>query len=189
MDAPTILVSTNENLGDPIDIKVDIIHPEPIAAVVFPAVAVVRIQAHHREAIRGILEHLQEVPIEEEMSTLRFRMGGTLMSRQLVMMPLRELAYGCAVRMFPEESYKIERYVSGLPDMIHGSLVASKPKTMREAIEMATELMDKKIHTFAERQVENKRKLKNNNQTQQQPIKKQVVAITYTGFVSGEREG
>ncbi|GKC02608.1 reverse transcriptase domain-containing protein [Tanacetum coccineum] len=54
-------------------------------------------------------------------------------------------------RMFPEESDKIERYVGGLPDMIHRSVVASKPKTMQEAIEMATELMDKKIRTFAER--------------------------------------
>ncbi|GJV43075.1 putative reverse transcriptase domain-containing protein [Tanacetum coccineum] len=47
---------------------------------------------------------------------------------------------------------KIERYVSGLPDMIHGSVVASKPKTMQEAIEIETELMDKKIRTFAKRQ-------------------------------------
>ncbi|GJV29139.1 putative reverse transcriptase domain-containing protein [Tanacetum coccineum] len=45
----------------------------------------------------------------------------------------------------PEDSYKIERYVGGLPDMIHGSVVASKPKIMQEAIEIATELMDKKI--------------------------------------------
>ncbi|GJT49227.1 hypothetical protein Tco_0975384 [Tanacetum coccineum] len=52
--------------------------------------------------------------------------------------------------MFPEESDKVERYVGGLPDMIHGSVVASKPKTMQEATEMATELMDKKISTFAE---------------------------------------
>ncbi|GKG46883.1 hypothetical protein Tco_0504080, partial [Tanacetum coccineum] len=59
------------------------------------------------------------------------------------------------VRMFPKESEKIERYVGGLPDMIHGSVVASKPRTMQEAIEIATELMDKKIHTFAERQTEN----------------------------------
>ncbi|GKE81795.1 putative reverse transcriptase domain-containing protein [Tanacetum coccineum] len=57
-----------------------------------------------------------------------------------------------------KESDKIERYVGGLPDMIYGSVVASKPKTMQEAIEIATELMDKKIHTFAERQTENKRK-------------------------------
>ncbi|GJY74492.1 hypothetical protein Tco_0478923 [Tanacetum coccineum] len=46
--------------------------------------------------------------------------------------------------MFPEESGKVERYVGGLPDMIHGSVVASKPKTMQEATEMATKLMDKK---------------------------------------------
>ncbi|GJR62804.1 putative reverse transcriptase domain-containing protein [Tanacetum coccineum] len=62
----------------------------------------------------------------------------------------QELALLC-VRMFPEESDKIERYVGGLPDMIHSSVVASKPKTMQEAIEMATELMDKKISTLAKR--------------------------------------
>ncbi|GJU13819.1 putative reverse transcriptase domain-containing protein [Tanacetum coccineum] len=69
----------------------------------------------------------------------------------------QELALLC-VRMFPEESDKIERYVGGLPDMIHGNIVASKPKTMQEAIEMATELMDKRVSTMAERQAENKRK-------------------------------
>ncbi|GKE48391.1 putative reverse transcriptase domain-containing protein [Tanacetum coccineum] len=49
-----------------------------------------------------------------------------------------------------KESDKIERYVGGFPDMIHRSVVASKPKTMQETIEIATELMDKKIHTFVE---------------------------------------
>ncbi|GKD98365.1 hypothetical protein Tco_1382262, partial [Tanacetum coccineum] len=77
-------------------------------------------------------------------------------------------------RMFPKESDKIERYVGGLPDMIHRSVVASKPKTTQEAIEMATKLMDKKIRTFAEHQTLNKRKQDdNNNQAQQQPPKKQ----------------
>ncbi|GJS24860.1 putative reverse transcriptase domain-containing protein [Tanacetum coccineum] len=69
----------------------------------------------------------------------------------------QELALLC-VRMFPEESNKIERYIGGLPDMIHGNIVASKPKTMQEAIEMATKLMDKKVIAIAERQAENKRK-------------------------------
>ncbi|GKG23051.1 hypothetical protein Tco_0388354, partial [Tanacetum coccineum] len=54
-------------------------------------------------------------------------------------------------RMFPEDSDKIEKYVSGLPNMIHGSVMASKPKTMQDAVKFATELMDKKICTFAER--------------------------------------
>ncbi|GJR99436.1 putative reverse transcriptase domain-containing protein [Tanacetum coccineum] len=82
----------------------------------------------------------------------------------------QELALLC-VRMFPKESDKIERYVGGLPDMIHGNIVASKPKTMQEAIEMANELMDKRVSTIAERQAENKRKFENtsrNNQSQQQ---------------------
>ncbi|GKF42712.1 reverse transcriptase domain-containing protein [Tanacetum coccineum] len=63
---------------------------------------------------------------------------------------------------------KIERYVGGMPDLIYSSDVASKPKTMQEAIEMATELMDRRINTFAERQAENKRKFEDtpqNNQT------------------------
>ncbi|GJU62423.1 RNA-directed DNA polymerase, eukaryota [Tanacetum coccineum] len=90
--------------------------------------------------------------------------------------------------MFPEESDKIERYVSGFPNMIYGSVVASKPKTMQEAIEMETKLMDKKILTFTERQTENKRKQDyNNNQAQQQPPKKKVVAIAYTAR-PGERK-
>ncbi|GKB58616.1 reverse transcriptase domain-containing protein [Tanacetum coccineum] len=66
------------------------------------------------------------------------------------------------------KSDKIERYVGGLPDMIHRSVVASKPKIMQEAIEIATELMDKKICTFAECQTENKRKQDDNQQQQQQ---------------------
>ncbi|GJW31746.1 RNA-directed DNA polymerase, eukaryota [Tanacetum coccineum] len=87
-----------------------------------------------------------------------------------------------------KESDKIERYVGGLPDMNYGSVVASRPKTMQEAVEMATELMDKKICTFAERQTENKRKQDdNNNQAQQQPPKKQGVAIAYT-VGPGERK-
>ncbi|GKD25211.1 putative reverse transcriptase domain-containing protein [Tanacetum coccineum] len=55
-------------------------------------------------------------------------------------------------RIFPEESDKIEKYVGGLPDMIHGSVMASKMKTMQDAVEFATELMDKKICTYVERQ-------------------------------------
>nr|GFA42003.1 hypothetical protein [Tanacetum cinerariifolium] len=74
------------------------------------------------------------------------------------------LLYG---RMFSEESDKIEKYIGGLPDIIHGSVVASKPKTMQEAIEIATELMDKKIRTFTERETASKRKFKNTSRNTQ----------------------
>ncbi|GJY65154.1 putative reverse transcriptase domain-containing protein [Tanacetum coccineum] len=94
----------------------------------------------------------------------------------------QELALMCD-RMFPEESAKVERYVGGLPDMIHGSVKASKPQSMQEAIEFATEMMDKKMLTAAERQAENKRKFEDtsrNNQNQQQPFKRNNVARAYT---------
>ncbi|GJY82370.1 reverse transcriptase domain-containing protein [Tanacetum coccineum] len=101
----------------------------------------------------------------------------------------QELALLC-VRMFPEESDKIERYVYGLPDMIHGNIVASKPKIMQEAVEMATELMDTKVNIIAERQAENKRKFENtsrNNQNQQQPNKRQNTGMAYTAG-TGEKK-
>nr|GEU64094.1 putative reverse transcriptase domain-containing protein [Tanacetum cinerariifolium] len=73
-------------------------------------------------------------------------------------------------KMFLEEVEKVERYIGSLPDIIHGSVKASKPQSMEEAIEFATEIMDKKMLTHAERQAEQKRKLDDtsrNNQHQQ----------------------
>ncbi|GJT98601.1 reverse transcriptase domain-containing protein [Tanacetum coccineum] len=92
-------------------------------------------------------------------------------------------------RMFPEETDKIERYVGGMPDPIYSSVVASKPKTMQEAIEMATELMDRRNNTLAERQAENKRKFEDtprNNQTQQ-PNKRQNTGRAYAAG-NGDRK-
>nr|GFB99437.1 hypothetical protein [Tanacetum cinerariifolium] len=102
----------------------------------------------------------------------------------------QELALLCG-RMFSEEADKIEKYVRGLPDMIHGSVVASKPKTMQEAIEIATELMDKKIRTFAERETASKRKFENTsrntqNQQRQHSNKRQNTGRVYTA-ASGQK--
>ncbi|GJW25626.1 hypothetical protein Tco_0039437 [Tanacetum coccineum] len=43
----------------------------------------------------------------------------------------QELALLCR-RMFPEEADKIEKYVSGMPDVLYGNVMASKPQTMQE---------------------------------------------------------
>ncbi|GJR08512.1 putative reverse transcriptase domain-containing protein [Tanacetum coccineum] len=62
-----------------------------------------------------------------------------------------------------------------------GSVMATKPKTMQDAIEFTTELMDKKINTWAERQADNKRKSDDtarNNQNQQ-PNKRQNTGRAY----------
>nr|GFC86348.1 hypothetical protein [Tanacetum cinerariifolium] len=98
----------------------------------------------------------------------------------------QELALLCW-RMFSEESDKIEKYIGGLPDMIHGSVVASKPKTMQEAVEIATELRDKKIRTFAERETASKRKFENTSRNtqnqQQQSNKRQNTGRVYTAAI------
>nr|GEW26848.1 putative reverse transcriptase domain-containing protein [Tanacetum cinerariifolium] len=86
-------------------------------------------------------------------------------------------------RMFPGESAKVERYIGGLLDMIHGSVKASKPQSMQEAIEFATEIIDKKMLTHAQRHANHKRKFDDtsrNNQHQQQPFKRNNVARAYT---------
>nr|GFA77161.1 reverse transcriptase domain-containing protein [Tanacetum cinerariifolium] len=103
----------------------------------------------------------------------------------------QKLALLCE-RMFSEEFDKIEKYIGGLSDMIHRSVVASKPKTMQEAIEIETELMDKKIHTFAERETASKRKFENTsrntqNQQQKHSNKRQNTGRVYTA-ASGEKK-
>ncbi|GKD58627.1 putative reverse transcriptase domain-containing protein [Tanacetum coccineum] len=102
----------------------------------------------------------------------------------------QELALMCGI-MFPEKSDRVEKYVGGLPDMIQGSVMASKTKTMQEVIDIANDLMDQKVRTFAERQSENKRKLDDNtrnNQNQQQPFKRQNVARAYTAGPGKKKE-
>nr|GFB57567.1 hypothetical protein [Tanacetum cinerariifolium] len=55
-------------------------------------------------------------------------------------------------------------YIGGLPDNIHRNVMSARPKTLDEAIELANDLIDQKLNTYAERQTESKRKFDNNNQ-------------------------
>nr|GEU49424.1 reverse transcriptase domain-containing protein [Tanacetum cinerariifolium] len=100
----------------------------------------------------------------------------------LLLASFMELALMCK-RMFPKESDKIKKYVGGLLDIIHRNVMESKPKAMQDAVEFATELMDKKIRTFAECQTKNKRKSEDttrNNHNQQQQNKRQNTGRAYT---------
>nr|GEZ37128.1 hypothetical protein [Tanacetum cinerariifolium] len=54
------------------------------------------------------------------------------------------------------ETEKIDNYIDGLPDNIYESVKASKPKTLDETIELANDLMDQKLCTYAERHTNNK---------------------------------
>ncbi|GKA59467.1 hypothetical protein Tco_0758780 [Tanacetum coccineum] len=63
----------------------------------------------------------------------------------------------------PTYKYSSKYCFVDFPDMIQGSVMEFKPITMQEAIEIANDLMDQKVCTFAERQDENKRNLRYNN--------------------------
>ncbi|GJT37621.1 reverse transcriptase domain-containing protein [Tanacetum coccineum] len=98
------------------------------------------------------------------------------------------LMYG---RMFHGESYEVERYVGGLPDMIRGNVMSYQPKTMEKAIEFANDQMDQKVLTITERQAEQKRKLEfnaGNNQGYQQQNKRQNTGRAYTARSGEKRE-
>ncbi|GJS19296.1 hypothetical protein Tco_0447928 [Tanacetum coccineum] len=73
------------------------------------------------------------------------------------------------------ETEKVDKYLSGLPDNIYGNVKAAKPKTLDETIELANDLMDRKLLTYAERQSDNKRKAddssRNTMDTNSKPFK------------------
>nr|GFA07827.1 hypothetical protein [Tanacetum cinerariifolium] len=94
----------------------------------------------------------------------------------------QELTLICT-KFVADETQKIGKYVSGLPDNIYWSVKASKPKTLDETIELANDLMDQKLCTYVERQSNNKIKadesFSNNHGHQQQAPKRQIVIRVY----------
>ncbi|GJW12706.1 hypothetical protein Tco_1578533 [Tanacetum coccineum] len=69
----------------------------------------------------------------------------------------QELALMCT-KFLVDETKKVDKYISGLPDNIHGNVMSARPKTLDDVIELANDLMDQKLRTYAERQNDNKRK-------------------------------
>nr|GEY11902.1 putative reverse transcriptase domain-containing protein [Tanacetum cinerariifolium] len=100
----------------------------------------------------------------------------------------QELALMCT-KFLADETEKVDKYITGLRDKIHRNVMFTRPKTLDETIELANDLMDQKLRTYAERQNDNKRKdgdSSRNNQ-QQQPYKKQNIARAYTAGPSEKR--
>ncbi|GKE03236.1 hypothetical protein Tco_1395254 [Tanacetum coccineum] len=116
--------------------------------------------------------HVQTIGIDEA-----YRMPW----KDLMKLIIEELSLLCS-RMVPEEEDKIKRYIWGLPDNIQGNVTSCKPTRLHDAIKMASSLTDQKVQAYAAKNVENKRKFKNNprdNHVQQPPFKIQSVARAY----------
>ncbi|GJY68414.1 putative reverse transcriptase domain-containing protein [Tanacetum coccineum] len=55
------------------------------------------------------------------------------------------------LRFLVDETEKVDKYINGLPDNIHGNVMSARPKTLDDSIELANDLMDQKLRTYAER--------------------------------------
>ncbi|GJX84069.1 putative reverse transcriptase domain-containing protein [Tanacetum coccineum] len=102
----------------------------------------------------------------------------------------KEITLICT-KFVANETEKVDKYISGLPDNIYGNVKSARPKTLDETIELANDLMDQKLRTYAERQSDNKRKAndssRNNHGHQQQPFKRQNVTKVYN-MGTGEKK-
>ncbi|GJZ96644.1 hypothetical protein Tco_0668978 [Tanacetum coccineum] len=102
----------------------------------------------------------------------------------------QELALICT-KFVANKTEKVDKYISGLPDNIYGNIKSARPKTLDETIELANDLMDQKLRTYAERQFDNKRNAddssRNNHGHQQQPFKRQNVVKVYN-MGTGEKK-
>nr|GEX89458.1 reverse transcriptase domain-containing protein [Tanacetum cinerariifolium] len=65
----------------------------------------------------------------------------------------QELALLCT-KFLANVTEKVDKYISGLLDNIHGNVMSARPKTLDEAIDLANDLMDQKLCTYAERHTE-----------------------------------
>ncbi|GJY08204.1 putative reverse transcriptase domain-containing protein [Tanacetum coccineum] len=97
----------------------------------------------------------------------------------------QELTLICT-KFVANETDKVYKYISGLPDNIYGNVKSARPKTLDETIDLANDLMDQKL-----RKSVNKRKAddssRNNHGHQQQPFKRQNVAKVYN-MGTGEKK-
>nr|GEU36687.1 putative reverse transcriptase domain-containing protein [Tanacetum cinerariifolium] len=79
----------------------------------------------------------------------------------------QKLALMCT-KFLADETENLDKYISGLPDNIHGNVMSARPKTLDVTIELANDLMDQKLRTYAERQNDNKRKTNDSSRNNQQ---------------------
>nr|GEV91577.1 hypothetical protein [Tanacetum cinerariifolium] len=91
----------------------------------------------------------------------------------------QELALICT-KFVSNETEKVDKYISGLPDNIYGNVKSSKPKKLDETIELANDLMDQKLRTYVERKSDSKRKADDISKNNQQPFKKHNVVRAYS---------
>ncbi|GJY51058.1 putative reverse transcriptase domain-containing protein [Tanacetum coccineum] len=80
----------------------------------------------------------------------------------------KELTMMCS-KMVPEEEDRVEKFIVGLPDNIHGNVMAVEPTRLQDVVRIANNLMEQKLKGYAVRNVENKRRLDINQRDYRRP--------------------
>ncbi|GJX10610.1 hypothetical protein Tco_0200469 [Tanacetum coccineum] len=57
----------------------------------------------------------------------------------------------CPKASLADETEKVDKYINGLPDNIHGNVMFARPKTLDDAIELAITARIRNFHTYAEK--------------------------------------
>nr|GEU56210.1 putative reverse transcriptase domain-containing protein [Tanacetum cinerariifolium] len=130
--------------------------------------------------------HISGCAIDNQVKFITYTLLGAALTWWNGHMRTLELALMCT-KFLADETKKVNKYISGFPDNIHGNVMSVRPKTLDDAIELANDLMDQKLHTYAERQNDNKRKADDSSRNNQQPHKKQNVARAYTAGPSEKK--
>ncbi|GKD71720.1 hypothetical protein Tco_1325810 [Tanacetum coccineum] len=82
------------------------------------------------EGVVGLTQWLEKMESNSHVKTVTHEVAYGMTWKALKKIMTNKV--GIDVRL--EESDEVEKYVGGLPDMIHGSVMASKPKTMQDAV-------------------------------------------------------
>ncbi|GKF43688.1 hypothetical protein Tco_0130240 [Tanacetum coccineum] len=98
--------------------------------------------SHRNESVVGLTRWI------EKMESI-FNISGYAIKNQRTLICTKFVA---------NETEMVVKYISGLPDNIYGNVKYARPKTLDETIELANDLMDQKLYTYAERQTDNKKK-------------------------------
>nr|GEY45464.1 reverse transcriptase domain-containing protein [Tanacetum cinerariifolium] len=80
-----------------------------------------------------------------------------------------------SIQAMIDRTKKVDKYISGLPDNIHRNVMPARHKTLDETIELANDLMNRKLRTYVERQNENKRKI---------GVDKRFVSTTFSALIN-----
>ncbi|GJY81991.1 putative reverse transcriptase domain-containing protein [Tanacetum coccineum] len=158
----------------------------------------------HKKAVTQDVAYAMDWKALKKMMTVKYCLRGELKKLEIELWNLnvkgtdipsytlrfQELVLMCG-RMFPKESNEVEKYVSGLLDMIQGNVMSYRPQTIEEVIEFANDQMDQKLIIISERKAEQKRKIEfnaRNNQGYQQQNKRQNTGRAYTAGPGEKRE-